>query len=63
MQDILARIFVIFLLVLYAGIAVVFVFVGIRNWIYRPIKNKLSRRHPEKVYHGIKSTSREESPS
>jgi hypothetical protein len=61
--DILARIFVIFMLVLYAGISLVFVFIGIRNWIWRPIKRMLTAGHPDKSYRGIKSASREENPS
>lgn len=63
MQDILARIFVILLLVLYSGVALVFVITGIRDWVCRPIRRRLWGRRPKETYQRIKSTRREESPS
>ena len=60
MQDILARSFVVFLLALYAGIALVFVIAGIRKWIWRPIAERISPSRGDKNYRRIKSTSREE---
>ena len=63
MEDILARVFIVFLLVLYGGIALVFVVVSIRNLIWYPVKNKLLARRPEKGYRRVKSASREQSPS
>jgi hypothetical protein len=63
MQDILARSFVVFLLALYAGIALVFVIAGIRKWIWRPIAERISPSRGGKSYRRIKSTSREESLS
>ncbi len=63
MQDIIARAFVIFLLVLYASISLVFIVTAIRKWIWQPIIGKFSAPHTEREYRRIKSTSREESPS
>lgn len=63
MQDVFARFFIVFLLVLYSGIALIFVIGGIRKWIWRPIIGKFSRQHQARNYRRIKSTSREGSPS
>jgi hypothetical protein len=63
MNDIIARSFVVFLLVLYAGIALAFVIAGIRKWIWRPIAEKISACRPDRSYHRIKSSSREGSLS
>jgi len=63
MQDLLARIFVVFLFILYAGIAIVFVGAGIRAWVWRPTKRKFSLKQPARMYRAIKSTSSERSSS
>lgn len=63
MDDILARVFVIFLLILYTSVALVFVVAVIRNWVWQPIKRKLRGRSPQKSYRGINSASHGESPS
>lgn len=63
MQDVIARAFVIFLLVLYTSIALVFIVTAIRRWIWQPIIGKFSAHHAERGYRRIKSTSHEESPS
>jgi hypothetical protein len=63
MQDILARSFIVFILALYAGVALVFVIAGFRKWVWRPIAGRLSPRQAEESYRRIKSTTREESPS
>ena len=63
MEDILARSFVVFVLVFYAVITLVFVIGAIRKWIWRPIAAKLFADRPEKGYQRIKSTRHEGSPS
>jgi hypothetical protein len=63
MDDILARVFVVFLVVLYTGVALVFVGAGFRNLIWQPVRQKLWARRPEKSFHTIKTTSSGESPS
>lgn len=63
MQDFLALSFVVFMLALYAGITLVFVYAGIRNWIRRPSIGKSRRQHLENSYSRIRSASREESVS
>ena len=63
MDDIFARSFIIFVLLLYATVACVFIFAAFRRWIWRPIANKFRDQNHQKNYQGIKSPSREESPS
>jgi predicted PurR-regulated permease PerM len=63
MWDMFAVIFIFFVLALYAGITLVFVIAGIRNWIWRPIAKRISRRRSESNYGGVKSTRHEESAS
>lgn len=62
-QDIVARVFILLVLVLYTGISLVFVAAGIRKWVWRPIAGKLSARRTDRGYRTIKSTSHEGSPS
>lgn len=50
MQDMLATIFLVLLLVLYAGIALIFVVTWVRDLIWRPLRSRLSGRHAEKSY-------------
>jgi hypothetical protein len=63
MQDILARSFVVFVLVFYAIITLVFVIAAFRKWVWRPISAKIFAGRPEKSYRGIKSTRHEGSPT
>jgi hypothetical protein len=63
MDDIFARSFIIFVLLLYATVAFIFIFAAFRRWIWRPIANKFRGQSQEKNYQGIKSPSHEESPS
>lgn len=63
MQDILARSFIVFVLVLYTGITLVFLIGAFRKWVWRPIAAKLFPRRAEKGYRRIKSTTHEGSPS
>jgi hypothetical protein len=63
MQDFLATVFIVFVFVLYASVALVFVGAGIRKWVWRPLAEKFSRQHPERNYSRIKSTRCEGSPS
>ena len=63
MQDFLAISFIVFMLALYAGITLIFIFVGIRNWIWRPVTAKFRRGQPENRYSRIRPGSREESLS
>ena len=63
MQEIIARIFVIFLILFYATIAMAFIVTGFRNWIWRPLVRKFSPQHHADSYGHIKSPSHEESPS
>jgi len=63
MQDMVASIFILFVLALYAGISLVFIIAGIRKWIWRPIATKISPSHSESDYRRVKSTRQEESPS
>lgn len=57
MQDIFARSFILFFLVLYTGIALAFIIAGFRKWIWRPIVGRFLAQHPRGNYHRIKSTS------
>jgi len=61
MQDLLARSFVVFILLLYASTALVFIVAAIRNFIWRPIIGKFAAQHPDRSYHRIKSASHEQS--
>ena len=61
MQDLLARIFIVGMFILYSGIALVFIGAGIRDWVWRPVKRKFSAQQPARNYRAIKSTSRERS--
>ncbi len=63
MQDMVARIFIFFVLVLYAAITLVFFIAGIRKWIWRPLAKKISPGRSESNYHRAKSTRQEGSPS
>lgn len=63
MQDVLARFFVVFVLVFYAIITLVFLIGAVRKWIWRPITAKLSARNSQEGYQRIKSTRHEGSPS
>ena len=63
MQDMVARIFIFFVLALYAGISLVFVIFGIRKWIWRPIAGKSSAAHPERSYNSIKPARQEQESS
>lgn len=63
MQDMVASIFIFFVLALYTGIAVVFVIAGIRKWIWRPIIKRFSAGRADKGYHSIKSTRQEQEGS
>lgn len=63
MRDMFAVIFIFFVLALYAGITLVFVMAGIRNWIWRPIAKRISPRRSESNYLGVKSPRHDESPS
>lgn len=63
MQDMVASIFILFVLALYAGISLVFVIAGIRKWVWSPIAKKILPKRSENNYRGIKSTHREGSPS
>jgi hypothetical protein len=63
MQEMIARVFIIFVLALYAGICLVFVIAGIRKWIWRPIAGKSSAAHPERSYNTIKPTRQEQESS
>jgi len=63
MQDLFARIFIVALLILYAGVALVFVIGILRTWIWRPIKRKISVQQPERKHRAIKSASQERIPS
>jgi hypothetical protein len=63
MQDILARIFIVFMLVMYAAIALVFVVAGIRKWIWEPIARKILPRRAERDFRRIQSTRRQGSSS
>lgn len=63
MEDILARLFVAFILVVYTCITLMFVIGAVRKWIWGPIASKVSAYYPERNYHRIKSTTQEGSPS
>ena len=63
MQDMIASVFIIFVLALYAGISLVFLIAGIRKWVSRPIAGKPSAGHPEKSYNSINPTSQEQEGS
>ena len=63
MQDMIASVFILFVLVLYAGISLVFIIAGIRKWVWNPIAKKISPRSSESTYRRVKSTRQEESPS
>ena len=63
MQDLFARVFIVALLILYAGVALVFVIGILRTWIWRPIKRKISVQQPERKHRAIKSASQERIPS
>lgn len=66
MDDILARIFVIFLVFFYASIALVFVGAGIRTWVWQPLRKKFHSEHSAHAHHFHRmhqSTHSEGSPS
>jgi len=63
MEDLLARIFVVFLLLFYAAIALAFVVAGIRTWIWRPLRKKFPEKERARKFRHIKSTRSEQSPS
>ncbi len=63
MQDMAARIFIFFVLALYAAMTLVFVIAGVRKWIWRPIAKKILPGRSESNYRRVKSTSNEGSPS
>ena len=62
-QDIVARIFIIFLLALYTGIALVFVLAGIRKWVWCPLAGKIAAGCPDTSYSRIKRTGQEQEGS
>lgn len=59
MQEMIASVFIIFVLALYTGISLVFVIAGIRKWIWRPIAGRPSAVLPES-YSSIKPTGQEQ---
>lgn len=63
MQDIVASIFILFVLALYTGIALVFIVAGIRKWVWGPMAKKISPERSGSSYGGVRSTRQEESPS
>ena len=63
MHDIIASVFIFFVLALYAGISLVFVVAGVRKWIWRPIAKEISAGHADESYQRIEPTSEESSPS
>lgn len=63
MDDILASIFIIFLLLLYSSIALVFVVMGIRTWIWRPLRKKSPEKEHTRKFRHVKSTRSQHSPS
>jgi len=63
MQDLFARVFIVALLILYAGVALVFIIGILRTWIWRPIKRKISVQQPERNHRALKSASHERIPS
>lgn len=63
MPDLFARVFVVFLLVLYVSVALVFIGAGIRHWFWRPIKSRIPARNPQKSFQRINSPRSEESSS
>lgn len=63
MHDMASSIFILFVLALYSGIALVFIIAGIQKWIWRPMAKKISRQHAESRFGRVRSTRQEESPS
>ncbi|MCL5005367.1 MAG: hypothetical protein M1404_02440 [Acidobacteria bacterium] len=63
MDDLLASIFIVFLLLFYAAIALAFVVAGIRTWIWQPLRKGFPEKKPAQHFHDIKSTHSEQSPS
>jgi len=63
MDDIVARVFIVAMLVMYAAIALVFVVAGLRKWIWEPVFGKFLERRPERNFRRIPSTRHQGSSS
>jgi len=63
MDDLIARVFVVFLLLFYASIAFVFVVAGIRTWLWNPLRKRFPSKEPAPHFHHIKSSHSEQSSS
>lgn len=63
MQDIVARMFIVAMFVMYTAIALVFVAAGFRKWIWEPVFGKVLARHTERNFRRIPSTRHQGSSS
>jgi len=63
MQDIVSTAFVVFLFVMYAGIALAFFVAGIRTWLGRSAPSRSAHRRRVESYQRVKSVTHEEKAS
>lgn len=63
MADLIARIFVVLLLIFYAAIALVFIVAGIRTCIWEPLRSRFPEKHSARHFHDMKSSHSEQGSS